>query len=181
MKSSRSAAKFRITFFFALTVNHANRTVFDVFEKLFLSAYKQLLPKTVLNSKIPFTFLMTLILKSTWAVPKFPKKYSLHYFKDTYFEKFTVCRKISQNFFSFALTVNHANRTVFDVFEKLFLSAYKQLLPKTVLISKIPFTFLMTLIAKSWRSAPKILSKNISAHYHKDIYSEKYRRRAEFP
>lgn len=63
--------------------------------------------------------------------------------------------------FFFALTVNHANRTVFDVFEKLFLSAYKQLLPQTVLNSKIPFTFLMTLIPKSWRSAPKILSKNL--------------------
>ena len=74
--------------FFALTVNYANRTVFDVFEKLFLSAYKQLLPKTVLNSKIPFTFLMTLILKSTWAAPKFPKKYSLHYHKDIYSEKY---------------------------------------------------------------------------------------------
>ena len=74
-----------------------------MFEKLFLSAYKQLLPKTVLNSKIPFTFLMTLILKSTWAVPKFPKKYSLHYHKDIYFEKFTVCRKISQTFFPLRL------------------------------------------------------------------------------
>ena len=46
---------------------------------------------------------MTLILKSTWAVPKFPKKYSLHYHKDIYFEKFTVCRKISQTFFPLRL------------------------------------------------------------------------------
>ena len=44
-----------------------------MFEELFLSAYKQLLPKTVPNSKIPFTITRTFIARNIDAGQNFPE------------------------------------------------------------------------------------------------------------